>query len=143
MAVTESEELKDPEFKWVVKRGVGGKNKDVQFYESFTYDGVHYEMYDCVYMHKEGEHAPYIGKIVKIWETVQGLKRVKVQWFFRPSEISCYLKDVEVSENELFLASGDGKGLFNLNPLVTLYSLHLVYPDPFSVSGVCFEAPVS
>lgn len=128
LALTVPEELKDPEFKWGIKRGVGGKNKDVKFYESFTYDGVLYALYDNVYMHKKEEPAPYIGKLVKIWETGQGVRKIKVQWFFRPSEISCYLKDVEVSENELFFASGDGKGLANLNPLVTLYSLHSIYP---------------
>lgn len=36
------------------KRGVGGKKKEVQFYESFT----------C----KEFEPEPYIGKLIKIWE---------------------------------------------------------------------------
>ncbi|XP_057799503.1 protein ANTI-SILENCING 1 isoform X2 [Salvia miltiorrhiza] len=117
LALTGPEELENPAFKWDKKRGLGGKNKNVQFYESFSYDGMDYALYDCVYMHKEGAPAPYIGKLVKIWETAEGLKKVKVHWFFRPSEISYYLKDAKVSENELFFASGDGKGLANLNPL--------------------------
>ncbi|KAL3819025.1 hypothetical protein ACJIZ3_004930 [Penstemon smallii] len=113
----EVERLKEPEFKWGKKRGVGGKKKDVQFYESFTYDGVDYILYDTVFMYIQDELAPYIGKLVKIWENADKSKRIKVHWFFRPSEISCYLKDVEVLENELFFASGAGSGLANLNHL--------------------------
>ncbi|KAH6825209.1 bromo-adjacent homology domain-containing protein, partial [Perilla frutescens var. hirtella] len=116
-ALVESEKLDDPEFKWVRKRNVGGKNRDVQFYDSFTYDGVDYALYDCVYMYTQGAPAPYIGKLVKMWETASGIKKIKVQWFFRPSEISYYLKDAEVLENEVFFASGDGIGLANLNPV--------------------------
>lgn len=114
----EIERLKEPEFKWLQKRRRRGKNKDVQFYSSFTYDGVDYALYDCVYMYKEGEE-PYIGKLVKIWENADKSKKIKVQWFFRPSEISYYLKDEDVLENELFFASGEGTGLVNLNPLVS------------------------
>lgn len=114
----ESEKLDGAEFKWGKKRGIGGRKKDVQFYESFTYDGVDYALYDCVYMYKQDEPAPYIGKLVKIWENADKSKKIKVQWFFRPSEISNYLRDAEVLENELFLASGAGIGLANLNPLV-------------------------
>ncbi|KAI3468239.1 hypothetical protein Pfo_024902 [Paulownia fortunei] len=113
----EAEKLEEPEFKWGKKRGIGGRKKDVQFYESFTYDGVDYALYDCVYMYKLGEPVPYIGKLVKIWANGDKSKRIKVQWFFRPSEISYYLRDAEVLENELFFASGAGNGLANLNPL--------------------------
>lgn len=114
-----SEEL---EFRWLKKKGVGGKNKNVQFYESFVYDGVQYHLYDSVYMNKQGE-PPYIGKLVKIWETLDASKKVKVHWFFRPWEISNHLGDTPTLENELFLASGDGSGLANLNPLVLSYEL--------------------
>ncbi|KAL1532490.1 protein ANTI-SILENCING 1-like isoform X2 [Salvia divinorum] len=117
LALTEPEEFENPAFKWDKKIAVGGKNRDFRFYESFSYDGVDYALYDCVYMHTQGEPTPYIGKLVKIWETAGGIKKVKIHWFFRPSEISYYLKDVKVTENELFFASGDGKGLANVNPL--------------------------
>ncbi|XP_042032799.1 protein ANTI-SILENCING 1-like isoform X1 [Salvia splendens] len=117
LALAGPEELEDPAFKWDKKRGVGMKNRNIQFYESFSYDGVDYALYDCVYMHMQGEPTPYIGKLVKIWELAGGTKKVKIHWFFRPSEISYYLKDVKVTENELFFASGDGKGLTNVNPL--------------------------
>ncbi|KAL2544799.1 protein ANTI-SILENCING 1 [Forsythia ovata] len=113
----EAEGLEEPEFKWVNKRGHGGSNKDVQFYESFTYDGVDYSLYDCVYMYKHDEPEQYIGKLLEIWENVDKSKKVKVQWFLRPSEISNYLRDTEVMENEIFLTSGDGVGLANVNPL--------------------------
>ena len=99
-------------------KGIGGKNRDVKFYKSFKYDGEWYELYDCVYLFKEGEEEPEIGKIIKIWETPQRLRKVKVLWLFRPCEIVNFLGDEKIPENELFLASGVGPGLCNLNPLV-------------------------
>ncbi|XP_075487555.1 protein ANTI-SILENCING 1 isoform X2 [Primulina tabacum] len=110
------EKIEEPEFRWIKKKGVGSKNKNVQFYESFVYDGEEYHLYDSVYMYKQGE-PPYIGKLVKIWEYSEATKRVKVHWFFRPREISNHLGDTVTLENELFLASGDGDGLANVNPL--------------------------
>ncbi|XP_059307065.1 protein ANTI-SILENCING 1 isoform X1 [Lycium ferocissimum] len=113
-AVQEKDE--EVEFVWGKKRGTGGKKKEVQFYESFTYDGVEYSLYDRVYMHKEGE-LPYIGMIIKIWENPDKSRKIKIHWFFRPSEILYHLKDVKVAENEVFLASGEGTGLANVNHL--------------------------
>lgn len=114
LAVLDKDE--EVEFVWGRKRGIGGKRKEVQFYESFTYDGVEYALYDCVYMHKEGE-IPYIGKIIKIWENPDKSRKIKIHWFFRSTEILYHLKDVKVAENEVFLASGEGTGLANVNPL--------------------------
>ncbi|GMY34145.1 protein ANTI-SILENCING 1-like isoform X6 [Fagus crenata] len=105
------------EFKWGTKRGVG-QNGAVQFYESFTYDGVDYSLYDCVYMWNEPEVD--IGKLVKIWEMPNRKKVVKVVWFFRPTEILRWLGDDAPLQNEIFLASGEGKGISNLNPLEVL-----------------------
>ncbi|KVH89964.1 Bromo adjacent homology (BAH) domain-containing protein, partial [Cynara cardunculus var. scolymus] len=106
------------EFKWLKRRGFGGKKKEIQFYESFIYDGVKYMLYDCVYMYKEGLREPYIGKLIKIWELRDSkTKKVKVQWFFRPEEISKWLGDTTTLENEIFFASGEGVGLANINPL--------------------------
>lgn len=133
-SLPESEKVAEVEFKWGKKRGVGGKNKEIQFYESFTYDGVDYALFDCVYMYKNDESAPYIAKLVKIWENGDKSRRIKVQWFFRPSEISSYLGDVEVSENELFFASGEGKGLANVNPLV-IYQLCYYDLDKFHLNS--------
>ncbi|XP_015573152.1 protein ANTI-SILENCING 1 isoform X2 [Ricinus communis] len=113
----QAKEDENIEFKWGNKRGVGGRKKDVQFYESFTFDGVEYMLYDSVYMYADIETEPYIGKIIKIWENSDKTKRVKILWFFRPCEISNYLEANETSKNELFLASGDGVGLANVNPL--------------------------
>lgn len=115
--MVEADGVENLEFEWGKKRGVGGKKKDVQFYESFTYDGVVYALYDCVYLYKEGEPDPYIGKLIKIWENADKTKKVKVLWFFRPCEILSYLGVEDTAENELFLASGDGVGLANVNPL--------------------------
>ncbi|KAJ6295533.1 hypothetical protein OIU78_023542 [Salix suchowensis] len=68
-------------------------------------------------MYKEGETEPYIGKLIKIWENADKTKKVKVLWFFRPREISNYLGDEKTHMNELFLASGEGVGNANVNPL--------------------------
>lgn len=108
----------DLEFKWLKKKGVGGKNKEVQFYESFIYDGVKYALYDCVYMYKEGLQEPYIAKLIKIWERKGNIKKVKVHWFFRPEEISKWLGNTRTLENEILFASGEGHGLTNINSLV-------------------------
>lgn len=124
LKVLENDE--EVEFVWGRKRGLGGKRKEVQFYESFTYDGMEYALYDCVYMHKEGE-LPYIGKIIKIWENPDKSRKIKIHWFFRPSEILYHLKDVQVAENEVFLASGEGTGLANVNSLVSVIKLLLFH----------------
>ncbi|CAL5431598.1 unnamed protein product [Camellia sinensis] len=113
----EADKVENLEFKWGKKRGVGGKKKEVQFYDSFTYDGVDYILHDCVYMYKEGEPKPYIGKLIKIWENGDKTKKVKVQWFFHPSEILNWLRGEEALPNEIFLASGEGAGVANVNPL--------------------------
>lgn len=128
------------EFKWGKKRRVGGKNKDVQFYESFTYDGDEYCLYDCVLLcdpREPDSGEPFVGKIIKIWEhsnkRAKFSKQVKLLWFFKPSEISPYLEQIpDVLANELFLASGEGVGLANINPLVTNYSS--VYYFDFFIS---------
>ncbi|KAK1299244.1 hypothetical protein QJS10_CPB14g01128 [Acorus calamus] len=105
------------EFLWGKKRGVGGKNRGVRFYESFTYDGDEYSLYDCAYFYKEGMKEPYIGKIVKIWEQPDRKKKVKALWFFHPMEIRNWLNDYQPIEKEIFLATGEGKGISNINPL--------------------------
>ncbi|XP_058785106.1 protein ANTI-SILENCING 1 [Vicia villosa] len=111
------EEKKDPGFEWGKKKGFGGKNREVIFYESFIYDGVAYTLNDSVYLYKDDEPEPFVGKIIKIWESGDRKKKVKVLWFFRPCEILNFLEGYEVRENELFLAAGEGLGLANVNPL--------------------------
>ncbi|KAG2599010.1 hypothetical protein PVAP13_5KG407400 [Panicum virgatum] len=103
------------QFSWGKLRGKGGVKMDTQFYESFTLDNVKYSLYDCVYLFKHGDPEPYIGKILKIWEQNRS-KKVKILWFFLPKEIQKYLRG-SVVENEIFLASGDGIGLADINPL--------------------------
>ncbi|XP_058112400.1 protein ANTI-SILENCING 1-like isoform X2 [Magnolia sinica] len=101
-------------FRWGKKRGVYGKN--FQTYESFTFDGMEYSLYDCVYLHTEDEPEPYIGKIIKIWEKPNHRRRIKVVWFFRPIELVNWFEDVPL-KNEIFLACGEGIGVSNVNPL--------------------------
>ncbi|XP_010931210.1 protein ANTI-SILENCING 1 isoform X2 [Elaeis guineensis] len=116
MAHSEDRSNDDIQFHWGKKRGIGGTKRDCQFYESFTFDNVNYSLYDCVYLSKHGEPEPYIGKILKIWEQL-GHKRVKILWFFRPNEIQNYLGDHTPLETEIFMASGEGVGLSNVNAL--------------------------
>ena len=112
------------QFSWGKLRGKGGVKMDTQFYESFTLDNVKYSLYDCVYLFKHGDPEPYIGKILKIWEQNRS-KKVKILWFFLPKEIQKYLRG-SVVENEIFLASGDGIGLADVNPLVCLSTSFLM-----------------
>lgn len=106
------------EFKWGKKKGFGGKKKEVTFYESFTYDGVDYTLYDSVYLYKDDEPEPFIGKLIKIWENGDKSRKVKILWFFRPCEILNFLEGYETLDNELFMACGEGLGLSNINHLV-------------------------
>lgn len=119
-------EVEGLQFKWGKKRGNGVENKDVQFYESFTYDGSEYSLYDCVLLgvaSKPDSQEFFVGKIIKMWEDNHqrpNPRRVEILWFFKPSELSGYLQGVrDVLSNELFLASGSGRGLTNANQLVT------------------------
>ncbi|KAK9923031.1 hypothetical protein M0R45_031466 [Rubus argutus] len=105
-----------PEFKWGVKIGVGKTNKDLQFYESFTFQGVKYSLYDSVYTYQTGASETDIGKIVKIYSTATE-KKVRVVWLLRPAEICNFLGEYVPFWKELFLASGKGIGLSNVNPL--------------------------
>lgn len=117
--MAETSRSDDIDFKWGRKKGVGGKNGVVQFYKSFYLDGVEYNLYDCVYLFKESEPEPYIGKLIRIWEAPDKPRRAKILWFFRPCEIVNHLGTEELRENELVLASGEGVGLANVNPLVS------------------------
>ena len=113
------------QFAWGQKRG-RGKELNVQFYSSFTYDGIGYSLYDSVYLHKEGEPEPFIGKLIKMWEQLGNRKRVKILWFFRPLEIRNFLGEKDNPlQNELFLACGQGVGVSDVNPLV--YFNPLIY----------------
>ncbi|XP_052627667.1 protein ANTI-SILENCING 1 isoform X3 [Lactuca sativa] len=108
------------EFKWGRKEQNDGKKHDRQYYRSFTYDGVDYFLYDSVYIWCEGQPEPYIGKLTEIYETKHLEKKVKVVWYFHPTHVQKYLRGTQTLNNELFLASGVGQGLFNVNPLETI-----------------------
>ncbi|CAH2073046.1 unnamed protein product [Thlaspi arvense] len=117
---------KDLEFKWGKKRGIGGVKKDVQFYESFTFDGDEYCLYDCVLVADPSEPDSdelFIGMIIKIWEKcnkrAKTPRHVKLLWFYKPSEISPDILEgvPDILANELFLASGEGLGVANISQL--------------------------
>ncbi|CAI0441538.1 unnamed protein product [Linum tenue] len=105
------------EFQWLQKRSMGGQNNDVQFYESFMYDGMKYRLYDSVYMYRADCDEPEIGKLVRLWETPQGRKLCTILWYFRPRDITYYLRGETFLENELLLAAGVGVGLSDVNPV--------------------------
>lgn len=122
----------DVDFSWGSKEGrrhtIGTKEgvaeRDMKFYESFTYEGVEYHLYDSVYLSGGTEVEPYIGKLIQIYELPNKAREVKLLWFFHPSEISNFLRSGNVLKNEIFLATGCGKGLANVNPLVKLLRLY-------------------
>ncbi|XP_010542269.1 PREDICTED: protein ANTI-SILENCING 1 isoform X2 [Tarenaya hassleriana] len=103
------------DFKWGSKTGVGRINKEIKFYESFTSGGVEYRLFDCAYFYQTGDCETSIGKLIKMFETPEGEKKVRIVWFFRPHEIRDFLGGYDPRCNELFLASGDGPGLSNIN----------------------------
>ncbi|XP_019092228.1 PREDICTED: protein ANTI-SILENCING 1-like [Camelina sativa] len=111
----------DPGFKWGARRGgVGRKDSQVRFYESFTYEGIEYRLFDCAYFYIHGQCETSIGKLVSMYETSAGEKKVKVVWFFRPIDIRRFLGGYEPKWNELFLACGDDKGVSNINDVDTI-----------------------
>ncbi|KAG2316651.1 hypothetical protein Bca52824_019773 [Brassica carinata] len=123
-------------FKWGKKKGPCVENKDVQYYESFTYGGCEYCLYDCVSVEDDSKvdsREFFVGKIIKMWEYTdqrQDPRRVELLWFFKPSELSLYLEGVQdVLANELFLASGSGLGLTNENLLQVLKWYSKELPD--------------
>ena len=129
------------EFKWGKQKGIGGKKKDVRFYESFTFDGDEYRLYDCVLVPDPNEPDSdelFVGKIIKIWEhtnkRAKHPRQVKLLWFFKPSEMPPGVVEglPDLLANELFLASGEGPGLASVNPLVNWF----VLTSSFSILSV-------
>ncbi|KAL5575640.1 hypothetical protein UlMin_017339 [Ulmus minor] len=105
----------DVDFEWGNKLENSIRNKNIQFYESFTYRGANYCLYDCVCFYNTNHLETSVGKLVKIFETSKQEKKVLVVWFLRPIDIRDFLGDVAPCWNELFLASGQGVGLSNIN----------------------------
>ncbi|KAH0908673.1 hypothetical protein HID58_031994 [Brassica napus] len=131
------EKKSDPlPFKWGKRRGPCVENEDVQYYESFTYGGCEYCLYDCVSV-GDSPRVFFVGKIIKMWEYTdqrQDPRRVELLWFFKPSELSVYLEGVgDVLANELFLASGSGLGLTNEN----LLGIDITLLHQEAISGKC------
>ncbi|XP_050884393.1 protein ANTI-SILENCING 1 isoform X2 [Lathyrus oleraceus] len=113
----EEEDVGD--FKWGNRKEIDVGNKDTVFYESFVYDGVDYFLYDCVYFFHTDHVETSVGKLVKMFET-GGRKMIEVVWFFRPLEIRNFFGSHQPLWNELFLASGNGKGVSNCNLLESI-----------------------
>ncbi|WCJ40634.1 nucleic acid binding [Euphorbia peplus] len=102
-------------FKWGIKRGVGQKKKENQFYGSFIYYDVEYFLNDYVSLYGTTDVETHIGKLVQMYETPEHGHIVKVIWLFRPVEIRNFLRGYEPRWNELFLACGEGQGVSNFN----------------------------
>ncbi|KAJ0264168.1 Nucleic acid binding protein [Hirschfeldia incana] len=109
-----------PDFKWGLKKAVGRTDKSVSFYESFTYEDIEYRLFDCAYFQIQGQCETSIGKLIRMYETSAGEKKVKVLWFFRPMDIRSYLRDYVPKWDELFLACGDDPGVYNINDVHTI-----------------------
>ncbi|CAF1934210.1 unnamed protein product [Brassica napus] len=109
-----------PDFKWGDKKAVGRTDKSVSFYESFTFEDVEYRLFDCAYFQIHGQCETSIGKLIRMYETSSGEKKVKVLWFFRPMDIRSYLRDYVPQWDELFLACGDDPGVYNINDVDTI-----------------------
>ncbi|KAJ4718300.1 Bromo-adjacent domain-containing protein, putative isoform 1 [Melia azedarach] len=136
-------------FKWGIKKGVGGKKKNIQFYESFTYRGMEYFLYDSVIIYNRSDLETYVGKLVQIYETPSRAKKVKIVWFFRPIEIRNFLNGYKPDVNELFLASGEGEATWR-NPQVSeeeLTKADYIFYRTFDVAkckiGDCFPAEIA
>ncbi|XP_057838508.2 protein ANTI-SILENCING 1 isoform X2 [Cryptomeria japonica] len=108
-------ELIENEFRWGPKARMTQENNLV-YYESFFFEGTEYSCFDSIYLYKEGEPEPYIGKILEVWEDqLENRNKMKVLWFFRPIEIPKWLEDEsKPAHKEIFLASGKGKGVTNV-----------------------------
>ncbi|KAF3334926.1 BAH domain-containing protein [Carex littledalei] len=104
-------------FTWGDKGGMS-KSKEVQFYKNFKYDEITYNLFDNVYLFKDDDPEPHLGKIMKIW-SAKGDKKVKIVWFLHPSEIGEHLGSYQPSEKEVFLACGGNEvpGVADINPL--------------------------
>lgn len=100
-------------FSWGVRRG------SINLYDSFTLEGVKYSLYDTVCLRRNDQID--IGKLIRILEIDNREKKVEVVWFFKPRDIARFLGDVKPLDRELFLACGEGRGLSNVNPLVTCF----------------------
>lgn len=109
--------IEEKDFKWGNKKV--GQNNKVQLYKSFTYGSVEYFLYDCVYFYQTGDFETSIGKLVRIYETSDHEKKVRVVWFLRPVDIRNFLGGYQPHWNELFLACGEGTGVTNINLLVS------------------------
>ncbi|KAK3219583.1 hypothetical protein Dsin_013553 [Dipteronia sinensis] len=59
------------DFKWGIKKGIDCMNEKLKFYESFVYEGVEYNLYDCVYVYSTGCFETSIGKLVEVYEHSQ------------------------------------------------------------------------
>lgn len=137
----EASEPESPDFEWGCRIGKGrGLSKDVKFYKSFTFDGVEYRLNDCVYLWRDEHCELDIGKLVKVWETASHKRKIKTVWFFRPNDIKNWLGDVKPLKNEIFLASGEGVGVFNINPLVSgFFTSRVSLVLLFVYHGACFQ----
>lgn len=99
--------------------------------QSFVLDGVKYCLYDCVYLkHGDESEENHIGKIISIIDQPNSERKVKIRWFFRPTQVQKWLSEREVTfvEQEIFLASGDGPGVVSINPVVRFRCLNFLFP---------------
>lgn len=105
------DEVDKDDIRWGTK--LSAKN-----YKSFFMKDEEYFLYDCVRCRSPLRVDP-IGKIMKLRED-QDKKLCTIRWFFYVSELpeGVIGLDYKPDARELFLASGEGKGVENENLLV-------------------------
>ncbi|KAJ7517544.1 hypothetical protein O6H91_21G028600 [Diphasiastrum complanatum] len=117
-------ELYEDEFTWGEPEQERSSNSNrQQFYKSFWYDGEQFFLYDYVYLNSGDDDAPFIGKIMRLWEVKEKkLKKVRVRWLYRPSDIPEEITNVDRSpgNKEVFLSCGEKDGVENVNDLAVV-----------------------
>ncbi|KAM7253959.1 hypothetical protein ACFE04_031641 [Oxalis oulophora] len=110
-------------FRWgLMSTRDGQTSKQNRYYKSFTLDGVNYTLYDCVYVYTFGSTETNIAKLVSIYQepSPSHAKLVELVWFFRPKDVKDRLGEYQPRWNELFLASGKGQGVSDVNALESI-----------------------
>lgn len=91
-------------------------------YESMFFKGVRYDLYDCVFV-RSGLAEPHLGKLMRLFDDEEGVKKVRLRWFIRPFELPGGAnKDFQKEPNvkEVFIAQGNFKGVENENAVEVL-----------------------
>ena len=66
---------------------LSAKSQNV-YHDTIEKDNTELHVRDCAVFHStERADRPYIGRILSMWETVAGNRKVRVRWFYHPAEV--------------------------------------------------------